>query len=194
MKEVQRTGADSRPDRVGDRDAAASTTNDVALTHVNEQGEARMVDVGHKSTTKRAATASCTIRMSQHAANAIRNNQLQKGDCLAVARIAAIQAAKQTSHLIPLCHLVLIDSVEVDFVWRSSTELECRVSVRSTGPTGVEMEALTATSVGALTIYDMCKAVDRSIVIGDLMLTEKTGGVRGDYRRPVTEAHEDGCS
>ena len=153
------------------------------LTHVNSSGEARMVDVGQKSNTHRTAVASSRITMSLDAANAIRANSIAKGDCLQVARIAAIQASKQTSTLIPLCHMILIDSVDVQHKWLSDVELEWQVTVRSTGPTGVEMESLTAASVAALTVYDMCKAIDRSMTISSIMLLSKKGGVRGDYQR-----------
>ena len=155
------------------------------LTHVNARGEARMVDIGGKSNTKREAVACSRICMSIEAANAIRENSISKGDCLQVARVAAIQASKQTSTLIPLCHMILIDSVEVEHAWISELEIEWRVTVRSTGSTGVEMEALTAASVAALTVYDMCKAMDRSMTISKILLLSKTGGRRGDYRREM---------
>jgi cyclic pyranopterin phosphate synthase len=154
-----------------------------ALTHVNERGEAKMVDVGGKAKTNRTAVACSSISMSNSAANAIRSNALKKGDCVSVARIAAIQAAKQTSALIPLCHLILIDSVEVTHTWVSETELKWVVTVTSTGATGVEMEALTAVSVAALTVYDMCKAIDPSMTISQVMLLAKSGGTRGDFQR-----------
>ena len=153
------------------------------LTHVNSRGEARMVDVGGKSDTTREAVACSRISMSVESATAIRLNSTSKGDCLQVARIAAIQASKQTSALIPLCHMILIDSVDVEHEWISELELEWRITVRSKGPTGVEMEALTAASVAALTVYDMCKAIDRSMTISQIMLLSKTGGKTGDYRR-----------
>ena len=153
------------------------------LTHVNANGEARMVDVGGKAETNREATACSSIFMSREAAYAIRENAVAKGDCLQVARIAAIQASKQTSNLIPLCHMILIDSVEVHHAWLTETELQWCITVKSTGPTGVEMEALTAASIAALTVYDMCKAIDRSMTISKVMLLSKKGGVRGDYQR-----------
>ncbi len=153
------------------------------LTHVNASGEAKMVDVGGKAITHRTAIATSRICMSVSAANAIRTNSNSKGDCLQVARIAAIQASKQTSTLIPLCHMILIDSVEVEHEWISEMELEWRVTVKSSGSTGVEMEALTAASVAALTVYDMCKAIDRSMTISRIMLLSKTGGMRGDFHR-----------
>jgi cyclic pyranopterin phosphate synthase len=153
------------------------------LTHVNAQGNAIMVDVGSKPDTRREAIASSTISMSVAAANAVRNNDIKKGDCIQVARIAAIQASKQTSTLIPLCHALMITSVDVQHEWVSDTELRWYVTVRSFGPTGVEMEALTAASVAALTVYDMCKAVDQAMKISDIVLLSKTGGARGDYLR-----------
>ena len=152
------------------------------LTHVNERGEAKMVDIGGKVKSERCATACSSISMSIEAADAIRSNLLKKGDCISVARIAAIQAAKQTSTLIPLCHLILIDSVNVTHDWTSATELKWIVTVTSTGSTGVEMEALTAASVAALTVYDMCKAIDRSMTISNIMLLSKSGGMHGDYQ------------
>ncbi|MEQ1827762.1 MAG: cyclic pyranopterin monophosphate synthase MoaC [Pirellula sp.] len=153
------------------------------LTHVNHRGEAKMVDVGGKESTKRIAVATSSIAMSLEAAEAIRANSLKKGDCISLARIAAIQASKQTSHLIPLCHLILIDSVEVEHEWIEPHKLRWVVRVKSTGTTGVEMEALTAASVAALTVYDMCKAIDRSMTISEIMLLEKSGGSRGDFVR-----------
>ena len=160
-------------------------STNAALTHVNDLGEAKMVNVGGKDKTNRTATACSSISMSKSAGEAIRSNTLKKGDCVSVARIAAIQAAKQTSALIPLCHLILIDSVEVAHSWVSETELKWVVTVTSTGSTGVEMEALTAASVAALAVYDMCKAIDKSMVIGEIALWEKTGGKSGPYRREL---------
>jgi cyclic pyranopterin monophosphate synthase len=153
------------------------------LTHVNDDGHARMVDVGGKPIAARQATAASRIEMSITAANAIRQNSLSKGDAISVARVAAIQAVKQTSTLIPLCHAIGIDGVDSECEWISETTLEWRVTVRSTGKTGVEMEALTAASVAVLTIYDMCKAIDRSMEISQVRLLEKSGGQRGDFRR-----------
>lgn len=156
---------------------------DPNLTHVDEHGHARMVDVGGKPIAARQATAASRIAMSISAADAIRRNSLSKGDAISVARVAAIQAVKQTSTLIPLCHAIGIDGVDSECEWVSETILEWRVTVRSTGKTGVEMEALTAASVAALTIYDMCKAIDRSMEISHVRLLEKSGGQRGDFRR-----------
>jgi cyclic pyranopterin phosphate synthase len=153
------------------------------LSHVDASGHAHMVDVGDKPVTVRSATASSRIVMSAEAAEAIRGNVLAKGDAISVARIAAISAVKQTSQLIPLCHAICIDGVGVEERWVDSVTLEWQVTVRSTGKTGVEMEALTAASVAALTIYDMCKSIDRSMEILSVKLVEKTGGQRGDYQR-----------
>lgn len=153
------------------------------LAHVDAVGAAHMVDVGSKPETLRTATAASRIAMSIEAAEAIRHNVLAKGDAMAVARIAAISAAKLTSQLIPLCHALAIDGVAVESQWVDSRTLEWRVAVRSTGKTGVEMEALTAASVAALAIYDMCKSIDRSMEIQSVRLIEKTGGQRGDFQR-----------
>jgi len=153
------------------------------LTHVDSSGHAKMVDVGGKSETVRLATASSRISMTIAAANAIRRNTLAKGDAIAIARIAAIGAVKQTSALIPLCHPLWVDGVQVQCDWVQETVLEWRVTVKSTGKTGVEMEALTGATVAALTIYDMGKAIDRSMEITSVKLLEKSGGSRGDYLR-----------
>jgi cyclic pyranopterin phosphate synthase len=142
-----------------------------------------MVDVGAKAATARQAIAIGRISMSQEAARAIQSNALSKGDALSVARIAAIQAVKATANLIPLCHVLPIDSVTVEHRWASEQILEWRVTVRSTGKTGVEMEALTAASVAALSTYDMAKSLDRTMEIGPIFLEEKTGGTRGDFRK-----------
>jgi len=122
--------------------------------------------------------------MSAQAATAVRNNQIIKGDCIQIARIAAIQATKWTSHLIPLCHAIPIDGVNVDCAWKSECELEWTVTVSTTGKTGVEMEALTGASVALLTVYDMCKSIDKSMTIQQVYLESKSGGTKGEYRRP----------
>ncbi|HWV15194.1 MAG TPA: cyclic pyranopterin monophosphate synthase MoaC [Cellvibrio sp.] len=156
----------------------------MALTHIDEQGKASMVDVSEKPATVREARASARILMKPETLAQIQANSLKKGDVLAVARIAGIQAAKKCADLIPLCHPLALSKVSVDFV--INTEQGC-VEINSlcklTGQTGVEMEALTAASVAALTIYDMCKAVDTDMVIGDICLQEKSGGRRGHYQR-----------
>ncbi|MFZ5429993.1 MAG: cyclic pyranopterin monophosphate synthase MoaC [Bacteroidota bacterium] len=142
------------------------------FSHVNEKGEARMVDVGHKPDQVRSATASGKIFLKEKTLQLIRNNSIEKGDIFPVARIAGIQAAKQTASLIPLCHTLLLNSVSVDFCMEPDG-IRVTATTRCTGKTGVEMEALTAASVALLTIYDMCKAVDNRMIIGEIKLLEK---------------------
>jgi len=154
------------------------------LTHVDAQGHARMVSVAEKPVTRRTASATAVCAMNATTAEAVRENQLRKGDVLQVARLAAIAAAKRTDELIPLCHTVPLDEVQVEFQWLEPTRLQVRVTARATGQTGVEMEALVAAGLAALTIYDMCKASDRSMTIECIQLQSKSGGVRGDYHRP----------
>jgi cyclic pyranopterin phosphate synthase len=152
----------------------------MGLTHLNSSGEARMVDVGAKTDTHRIAEARGSVTMSTDAYNAIVHGNLKKGDALSAARIAGIMAAKRTSELIPLCHPVNLTQVEVRCEPENG-QICIRSHVECIGKTGVEMEALTAVSVAALTIYDMAKAVDRSMTIGDIHLTYKTGGKSGDF-------------
>src|SRR5690606_29176268 len=153
-----------------------------ALSHVDARGRVRMVDVSAKDETVRVAVAEGTVRINAAARRAIRDRTVAKGDPLQTARIAGIQAAKRTADLIPLCHPLPITSVDVTLTARSTGyAIEARVS--TVGRTGVEMEALTAVSVAALTLYDMLKAVDRGMVIGPIQLREKRGGQSGDYRR-----------
>jgi cyclic pyranopterin phosphate synthase len=142
------------------------------FSHVNEKGESRMVDVGHKPDQKRSATASGKIFLKERTLQLISSNSIEKGDIFPVARIAGIQAAKQTAGLIPLCHPLQINSVSVDFTMETDG-IRALAIVRCTGKTGVEMEALTAASVALLTIYDMCKAVDDSMVLDEIKLLEK---------------------
>ena len=152
------------------------------LTHLDDQGHARMVDVGGKAETRRSAAAGGRIRMAPQALAAIRAGDAPKGDVLATARIAGIMAAKKTSELIPLCHPLAIDSVTIDFTFAGEAlEVVARASL--SGPTGVEMEAMTAACVTLLTIYDMAKALDKGMVIEAVQLLEKTGGKSGDWRR-----------
>jgi cyclic pyranopterin phosphate synthase len=152
------------------------------LSHVDEQGRVRMVDVGGKPVTAREALARGEISMSAEARRLIRRGAVAKGDPLQAARLAGIMAAKRTSELIPLCHPLALTHVSVDLSpTRTGYRIEARV--RTSSQTGVEMEALTAASVAALTIYDMLKAVDREMVIGGICLVEKTGGRSGRYRR-----------
>jgi len=155
------------------------------FTHLNEKGEAQMVDVGDKSATSRVATASAWVKMSAETLKMIVEGKHKKGDVLAVARIAAIQAAKKTWDIIPLCHPLMLTSIKVDLQpdWDKNTiviKTLCKVS----GQTGVEMEALCAASTAGLTIYDMCKAVDKGMIIGDIQLETKSGGQSGEWKRP----------
>ena len=157
--------------------------NEAGFTHLDETGAAHMVDVGDKAATRRRAVARSVVKMEPSTAAAIADGDVKKGDVLAVARIAGIQAAKRTADIIPLCHPLLLSKVAVDLtVEESSVVIEA--VVETTGPTGVEMEALHACTAAALTIYDMCKALDRAMVISDVMLIEKSGGRSGDFRRP----------
>ena len=153
------------------------------LTHFDEQGASRMVDVSAKPVTLREAKASGVVRMKAETLRLIRDRRLAKGDVLEVARLAGILAAKRTGDLIPLCHPLGIDAVTVAFETPDESSVRIEATVRVTGRTGVEMEALTAVSVAALTIYDMCKAVDRGMVIDLIRLDEKSGGRSGVYRR-----------
>jgi len=154
------------------------------LSHFDSSGQAHMVGVGEKAETKRVARAEGTIGMAAATLKLILGGSAKKGDVLGTARIAAIQAAKRTSELIPLCHPLALTRVAADFgIDRRRPAVRLTVTVETIGRTGVEMEALTAVSVGLLTIYDMCKAVDRAMVIGDIKLLEKTGGRSGHYRR-----------
>ena len=152
------------------------------LTHLDDTGAAHMVDVAAKAATAREAVASGRITMTAEALSAIRDGLARKGDVLAVARVAGIMAAKKTSDLIPLCHPIALTSVSVDFVFED-TAITTTATARTTGPTGVEMEALTAASIALLTIYDMAKAADRSMVIGAIALVSKLGGRSGDWSR-----------
>ena len=154
------------------------------LTHLDDHGHARMVDVGGKAETRRVAIASGRISMSAEALGAIRAGNAPKGDVLAAARIAGIMAAKKTAELIPLCHPLALDAVTLDFAYEE-TGLRAVATVSLSGRTGVEMEALTAVSVALLTIYDMAKALDKAMIIGEIMLTEKRGGKSGDWVRPA---------
>lgn len=154
------------------------------LSHFDREGRARMVDVSAKPMTKRTAIASGRVLMKAQTLRRIVNKEIEKGDVLGVARVAGIMAAKRTGEIIPMCHPLTIDSVEIQFqpdVRGSKVQIETRV--KSTGKTGVEMEALMATAAAALTIYDMCKAVDRGMIISDIKLIRKSGGKSGTYIR-----------
>lgn len=154
------------------------------FTHLDDQGNARMVDVGEKSPTRREAVAAARVVMQPQTLALLASGSHKKGDVLAAARIAGIQAAKKTSDLIPLCHPLMLESVSVEFeLLESLPGVEIITTCRLSGKTGVEMEALTAASVAALTIYDMCKAVDRGMTIESVGLLEKRGGKSGDWQR-----------
>lgn len=155
------------------------------LTHIDEKGRARMVDVGAKPETERVAVARCEVRMEQSTLALIQSGGVAKGDVIGVARVAGIMAAKRTGELIPLCHPLPITSATVDFSFDSEhSQVLIEATVATVGKTGVEMEALTACTVAALTIYDMAKAADKSMVIGEVRLVKKTGGKSGTYLRP----------
>ncbi len=157
--------------------------NDKQLTHLNDQGDARMVDVSGKQVTTRVAVAESVVRMNAETLDLIEQGGHKKGDVFAVARIAGIQAAKKCADLIPLCHPLSLSSVEVDFeIDREETAVIIHAQCKLDGKTGVEMEALTAASVAALTIYDMCKAVDKGMVISMTRLLSKQGGKSGDWQ------------
>lgn len=155
------------------------------LSHVDEQGAARMVDVGGKPVTERTAEAEGAVRMSREAFELVAGNAIEKGDVLTVAQVAGTMAAKRTGELIPLCHPLALDQVLVDVALDASLPgVRVRATAKLSGRTGVEMEALTAVAVACLTVYDMVKAADRGMVIEDVRLVSKTGGTRGDWRRP----------
>jgi cyclic pyranopterin monophosphate synthase len=152
------------------------------LTHVSDDGAARMVDVSAKEPSARTARARGTIRMSSSALAAIRSHQIGKGDVLSVARLAGIMAAKRTAELIPLCHPLLLDDVQVELAIDPELPgITAESAVRTTGRTGVEMEAIVAVTVALVTVYDMAKSADRGMIIGDISLVEKTGGRSGSY-------------
>jgi len=154
------------------------------LTHFDKEGRARMVDVGAKIPTRRIALASGKLIMKPETLRRILDKKIEKGDVLGVARVAGIMAAKRTGEIIPLCHPLSIDTVEIDFQPDvKQSEIRIETTVKSTGKTGVEMEALVATAAAALTIYDMCKAVDRGMKMSEIMLLKKSGGKSGTYIR-----------
>jgi len=155
----------------------------LALTHVNHEGKASMVDVSQKEATQRMAVAQALVKMQSATLDLILSGEAQKGDVLACARIAGIMASKRTSELIPLCHPIPLTHVSVEILPHQPDQVEIRATVKCLGVTGVEMEALCAASVAALTIYDMCKAVDRGMVIESVCLLRKSGGKSGDYER-----------
>ena len=150
------------------------------FTHLNEKGEARMVDVGDKAVTRRTAEAEATLKMQPETLQRLLASDLKKGDALAAARIAGISAAKRTFELIPLCHMIPLEKAEVTFTNNGQDRLFIHTLVKCTYKTGSEMEALTAASVAALTVYDMCKAIDRAMTVEEIKLVSKTGG-KTDY-------------
>ncbi|MCA8988307.1 MAG: cyclic pyranopterin monophosphate synthase MoaC [Planctomycetaceae bacterium] len=153
------------------------------FTHFDENGASRMVDVSQKPVSHRTAIAEALVFLQPETIQKIQNREFAKGDVLEVARLAGIMASKRTAELIPLCHTLPLESTKVDIRVAGQTQIRIEATVGTTARTGVEMEALTAASVAALTIYDMCKSVDRGITIDTIRLLEKRGGVRGDYRR-----------
>jgi molybdenum cofactor biosynthesis protein MoaC len=154
------------------------------LTHIDSKGKANMVDISSKDETERTASAYAEVSVSQKLFRLIKKNEIEKGDVLSIAKIAGIQAAKRTSELIPLCHNILISKIDLKLRLNSGHKsVEIISYAKTVSRTGIEMEALTAVSVAALTIYDMCKAVDKSIVIKEIKLLTKTGGKSGDYKR-----------
>jgi cyclic pyranopterin phosphate synthase len=161
-----------------------SDDNSAEFTHFDDQGNAVMVDVGGKKATVRVANAAGSITMSPQAFKMVKSGTMSKGDVLGIARVAGIMAAKKVDSLIPLCHPLLISKINIDFSYHEDDyTIEILSTVGMSGQTGVEMEALTAVSIAALTIYDMCKAVDKSMVIGNIRLLKKTGGKSGTYLR-----------
>lgn len=153
------------------------------LTHFNEQNRARMVDVSDKDVTKREAVAYSRIVMEPETLARIREGRVAKGDVLAVAQVAGVMAAKKTWEIIPMCHPLPLTGIDIRFSFADEQTLEIEVTVKTTGKTGVEMEALTAASVAALTVYDMCKAMDKAMSIESTSLLSKTGGKSGDFKR-----------
>ena len=156
------------------------------FTHFNEEGRAKMVDVSDKPESFRTATALSSIIVNQEIYEKITNDQMKKGDVLAVAQVAGVMAAKKTSDIIPMCHPLALTGIDIRFSWENNQDdyiLNIKAFVKTKGSTGVEMEALTAASVSALTVYDMCKALDKGMIIGQTYLIEKTGGKNGDFKR-----------
>ncbi len=161
------------------------------FTHINKQGRAKMVDVSAKVETTRVAVARGEVRMSEKTLALIKTGGIAKGDVLGVAQIAGIMGAKKTPDLIPMCHPLLLSGIDMSFfINEAESKVEIQATVRLTGKTGVEMEALTAVSVGALTIYDMCKAVDKEMEIQNIRLVSKSGGKSGDFQRKGEKSWE----
>jgi len=157
------------------------------FSHIDQEGKAKMVDITEKEKTNRKALAKGKIKMKENTLSMIKNENIQKGPVLETARIAAIMAVKNTASTIPMCHPIAIGGIDVNFVYKDNNSIEISVTVKTYDKTGVEMEALNGVSTAALTIYDMCKAVDKEIVIGDIRLIEKTGGKSGHYQRKEGE-------
>ena len=156
------------------------------LTHFNQEGRAKMVDVGDKPQTLRTAIAHSSIQVNEEIYKKITSNEMKKGDVLAVAQVAGIMACKKTSEIIPMCHPIPLTGVDISFEWEVTEDrfiIHIDATAKTIGNTGVEMEALTAASVTALTIYDMCKAIDKGMIIGQTYLLSKTGGKNGDFTR-----------
>jgi cyclic pyranopterin phosphate synthase len=154
------------------------------FTHINEEGRARMVDVSSKAETLREAVASARIYMKKETLERISEGSIKKGDVLAVAQVAGIMGAKSTSQIIPMCHPLMLSGCDISFKYDfEKNSIDITAVVKNTGQTGVEMEALTAVSTASLTIYDMCKAVDKEMIISDIMLLKKSGGKSGDFER-----------
>ncbi|MEK4382299.1 cyclic pyranopterin monophosphate synthase MoaC [Aeribacillus sp. FSL K6-2848] len=157
-----------------------------SFSHLNEQGRARMVDISEKDTTVRTAHAVSSVLVAKEVYEKIRQGQIKKGDVLSVAQVAGIMAAKRTADIIPMCHPIALTAVDIHFQWQvdeNRYQLVIHAFAKTKGSTGVEMEALTAASVCALTVYDMCKAIDKGMIIGQTYLVEKTGGKNGDFFR-----------
>ena len=154
------------------------------FTHFNEQGRAKMVDVGEKPISQRVAVAGARVLVNENTFSLIKSGGMKKGDVLTVAQIAGVMGAKRTPDIIPMCHPILMDGINLDLrLDEDRLSVEIKAEVRCDGRTGVEMEALSAVSIAALTVYDMCKAVQKDMVISDIRLISKTGGVHGDYYR-----------
>ena len=157
------------------------------FTHFNDQGRAKMVDVGEKPISQRTAVAAGRVLVSDHTFSLIKSGGMKKGDVLTVAQIAGVMGAKRTPDIIPMCHPILMDGINLELsLDEERKSVEIRATISCGGRTGVEMEALTAVSTAALTVYDMCKAVQKDMVITDIRLVSKTGGVHGDYKREET--------
>ncbi|MCD5413782.1 MAG: cyclic pyranopterin monophosphate synthase MoaC [Clostridiales bacterium] len=154
------------------------------LTHFNKNGKAKMVDVGDKNETKRIATAKASIKMKKETLRRIADGDMRKGDVLSVAQIAGIMGAKKTSDIIPMCHNIFITGANIEFeIDKKTNTIHIKATVSTTSKTGVEMEALNAVSISALTIYDMCKAIDKDMIIENIKLIKKIGGKSGEYSR-----------